>query len=444
MRPVDDTHDDTLTSWVAAANTSAADFPIQNLPLGVFRRVTGQEGPRIGVAIGDQILDLVRCAEVGLLEGLPREIREAATAPTLNALMALGAGMMSGLRHRLVKILGADGWGAETTALVPQEQSELLLPAAIGDFTDFYASIDHATNVGRLFRPENPLFPNYRHVPIAYHGRSSSIVTSGAAILRPSGQMKPLEAHDALAAGNAPFFGPSQRLDYEVEIGAFVGVGNKLGHPVRLEDAEDHLFGLCLLNDWSARDIQAWESQPLGPFLAKNFATSISPWVVTLEALAPFRTAARARQADDPLPLPYLSSEANEASGGFDVRCEVFLSSAEMRRQGFEPLRLSRNSFRSMYWTLAQMLTHHTSNGCNLRPGDLLGSGTVSGPDANSLGCLLEITRQGRQPIHLPTGESRTFLLDGDEVILRGFCEREGYARIGFGECRGIIVRPAT
>lgn len=395
MRLIDETHDPALTSWVEAANSPSTDFPIQNLPLGVFRRVNSEEAPRIGVAIGDQILDLVRCAEAGVLEGLPRELLEAVTKPTLNGLMALGAGAMSRLRPRLVKILGADGWGGETKAVVPMEQAELLLPVAIGDYTDFYASIDHATNVGWLFRPEQPLFPNYKHVPIAYHGRSSSIVVSGTAIGRPSGQAKSPEAR-------YPSFGPSQRLDYELEVGAFVGAGNDLGQPVPLEDAESHLFGLCLLNDWSARDVQAWESQPLGPFLAKSFATTISPWVVTLEALAPFRTPANPRRSDDPQPLPYLSAPTNDAAGGLDLRFDVFLLSAEMRARGLQPLRLSHNSFGYMYWTLAQMLTHHTSNGCNLRPGDLLGSGTISGPQDDSLGCLLEITRQGTQPIQLP------------------------------------------
>lgn len=430
---IDDTHDPRLRSWVDSANVEGTDFPIQNLPFGVFRRLDDEEPPRIGVAIGDQILDVSRCHEAGLLDGLSRELQEAVAAPMLNSLMALGRSAMAQLRPRLTKILGADRWGADPTLLVPMDQAALQLPAAIGDYTDFYASIYHATNVGRLFRPENPLLPNYKHVPIAYHGRSSSIVVSGTDIIRPSGQVKPPDAQQ-------PFFGPSNRLDYELEIGAYVGNGNTLGQPVALDGAEAHLFGLCLLNDWSARDIQAWEYQPLGPFLAKNFATTISPWVVTLEALAPFRSPAFARPPDGPTPLPYLTSTDNDKAGGVDIRVEVFLRSAEMREEGREPLRLSRNSFRELYWTLAQMLTHHTSNGCNLRAGDLLGSGTVSGPRNDSLGCLLEITRQGNEPLMLPTGEERRFLADGDEVMFHGYCERDGYARIGLGECRGLIV----
>jgi fumarylacetoacetase len=315
------------------------------------------------------------------------------------------------------------------------DQADLLLPVAVGDYTDFYASVYHATNVGRIFRPDNPLLPNYKHVPIAYHGRSSSIVASGTDVIRPNGQSK---APDA----THPSFGPSQRLDYELEIGTFVGVGNELGQPVALDEAEQHLFGLCLLNDWSARDIQAWEYQPLGPFLAKSFMSTISPWLVTLEALAPFRSPALARPEDDPRPLPYLSSITNEEMGGIEVKVEVFLCSAQMRDQGLDPVRLSQNSFLNMYWTVAQMVTHHTSNGCNLRTGDLLGSGTVSGPQSDALGCLLEITRSGA--VQLPTGESRRFLLDGDEVIFRGYCARDGYRRIGFGECRGTIVPAAS
>ena len=430
---IDDTHDPHLRSWVDSANAEGTDFPIQNLPFGVFRRLDHEEQPRIGVAIGDQILDLSRCHEARLLDGLSRELQEAVTAPTLNSLMSLGRSAMAQLRPRLTKILGADGWGADPKLLVPIDQAELQLPVAIGDYTDFYASIYHATNVGRLFRPDNPLLPNYKHLPIAYHGRSSSIVVSGSDIIRPSGQAKPLDAQQ-------PVFGPSNRLDYELEIGAFVGTGNTLGQPVALDEAEAHIFGLCLLNDWSARDIQAWEYQPLGPFLAKNFATTISPWVVTFEALAPFRSPAFARPPQDPPPLPYLTSTDNDRAGGFDIRVEAFLRSAQMREEGHEPLRLSRNSFRELYWTLAQMLTHHTSNGCNLRTGDLLGSGTVSGPRSDSLGCLLEITRQGTEPLTLPTGEERRFLADGDEIMIHGYCERDGYARIGFGECRGLIV----
>jgi fumarylacetoacetase len=308
----------------------------------------------------------------------------------------------------------------------------MLLPAAIGDYTDFYASIYHATNVGSMFRPDNPLLPNYKYVPIGYHGRSSSIVASGTPIRRPQGQWK-----DATA--ERPMFGPSRLLDYELEVGFFVGPGNALGEPIGIDDAEPHIFGLCLLNDWSARDIQAWEYQPLGPFLAKNFATSISPWVVTMEALEPFRAPAFKRADSDPEPLPYLSSSRDRDHGGIDITLEVFLTSEQMRASGIEPVRLSRGNFRDLYWTLAQLLTHHTSGGCNLRPGDLLASGTVSGASKDSQGCLLELTRRGAEPIQLPGGELRKFLEDGDEVVFRAYCERGGHRRIGFGDCRGVI-----
>jgi fumarylacetoacetase len=385
------------------------------------------------VAIGDQILDLRRCAETKRLNGLTDSLLNAVASPTINALMAIGPPSVAQLRAHLVAILRADA-AADDSLLVPVNEAELQLPVTISEFTDFYASLYHATNVGRLFRPDNPLFPNYKYLPIAYHGRSSSIVVSGASIARPSGQLKRPDAEQ-------PVFAPSERLDYEMEIGAFVGPGSTLGQPVRIDDAERHLFGLCLLNDWSARDVQAWEYQPLGPFLAKNFATTISPWVVTLEALTPFRIPAFERAASDPRPLPHLDSQENRAAGGFDISVQVFLRSKRMRDEGHAPLALSRNAFRHMYWTPAQMVAHHTSSGCNLRTGDLLGSGTVSGPHDDSLGCLLELTRQGAGPIALPTGETRRFLVDGDEVIFRGSCARDGYARIGFGECRGVIVK---
>jgi fumarylacetoacetase len=316
-------------------------------------------------------------------------------------------------------------------------EAELLLPATIGDYTDFYASIFHATNVGKLFRPDNPLLPNYKYIPIAYHGRASSIIPSGTAIQRPSGQCKAADAP-------VPTFAPSRSLDYELEVGAFVGSGNALGQPIAIHAAEEHIFGLCLVNDWSARDLQAWEYQPLGPFLAKSFATTISPWVVTLEALAPFRCPEFARSTDDPLPLPYLSSTQNSQQGGIDLTVEVWLRSPQMQAAGMEPMRLSQAAFQQMYWTIAQMLTHHTSNGCNLRPGDLLASGTVSGPAPGSQGCLLEITQRGAHPIELPTGETRSFLLDGDEVMLHGYCQRPDRIRIGFGECRGTVLSRAS
>jgi len=434
-RSINATHDPSLRSWVQSANQQDTDFPIQNLPFGVFRPRESVEPSRVGVAIGDQILDLSRCYAAGVLQELPEKLQQACVAPNLNLLMAMGSEASSALRRCLSNLLRSDGQkpSPEREILIPMSEAELLLPAAIGDYTDFYASIFHATNVGKLFRPDNPLLPNYKYIPIAYHGRASSIVLSGTPIKRPKGQQNsPQEP--------VPRFAPSQLLDYELEVGFFVGTGNVLGQAIAIDRAEEHVFGLCLVNDWSARDIQAWEYQPLGPFLSKSFATTISPWVVTLEALAPFRCPAFQRAQADPLPLPYLSSPLDDQLGGIDITVEVLLSSTKMREQGIEPFRLSRASFKQMYWTFAQMVTHHSSNGCNLRPGDLLASGTVSGAEDNSQGCLLEITQRGSTPITLPTGETRTFLSNGDEVTLRGFCEKEGYARVGFGECRGKIL----
>jgi fumarylacetoacetase len=433
QRPVDDTHDPRLRSWVASANAVDSDFPIQNLPFGVFRRRGSNERPRIGVAIGDEILDVPRCLQSKLRERLPPALCDVLELPALNGLMAMGPPAMSALRRWLIWILGADGPAAGPEVVVPMHEAELHLPVSIREYTDFYASIYHATNVGRLFRPDNPLLPNYKYVPIAYHGRSSSIVVAGTPIRRPSGQIKRPDAA-------APSVQLSARLDYEVEVGAFVGPGNPLGEPVSIDDAEHHLFGVCLLNDWSARDLQAWEYQPLGPFLAKNFATTISPWIVTMEALAPFRLPAFVRPAGDPKPLPYLDSAANQQAGGVDIVVDAFLRSRQMRERRCDPLHLSTNRLRDMYWTPAQMLTHHASNGCNLRTGDLLGSGTVSGPTDDEVGSLLELTRQGSRPLTLPTGESRTFLEDGDEVIFHGYCAREGRVRIGLGECSGVLV----
>lgn len=455
MRHVDETHDPSLRSWVESANDHA-DFPIQNLPFGVFSQPTARReagasaGPgttRIGVAIGDRVLDLVRCAELGLFEALSSDLVAAISAPTLNALAAVGPNAMARLRIRISRILSADGRRAEPSTVVPMAGVSLELPFTIGDYSDFYTSVHHATNVGHMFRPGNPLFPNFKHMPVGYHGRSSSIVPSGRSIHRPHGQQRPAE-------GSHPPFGPSQRLDYELEFGAFIGRGNAWGSAIPIADADDHVFGLCLLNDWSARDVQVWESQPLGPFLAKSFATTISPWVVTIEALAPFRCAASERPAGDPAALPYLDSQENRTSGGFDISAEVWLSSEAMRSRGqdgpaglagltgLDALRVSRQSFRDMYWTFAQMVTHHASNGCNLRPGDLIGSGTVSGPAQDALGCLLELTQHG--PITLPSGETRTFLADGDDVVFRASCQRDGFVSIGFGECRGRIAPAFT
>jgi fumarylacetoacetase len=434
-RLIDQTHDPSLRSWVESANQKDTDFPIQNLPFGVFRHRNGIRSSRIGVAIGDQILDLTSCYHSRLLQELPEQLQAACTASNLNPLMALGSWASSALRTRLSELLrwNEQKPSSETKLLVPMVEAELLLPANISDYTDFYASIFHATNVGKLFRPDNPLLPNYKYVPIAYHGRASSIVPSGTPIKRPQGQRKAPE-------DTVPHFGSSVSLDYEVEVGFLIGAGNQLGHPISIGSAESHVFGLCLVNDWSARDIQAWEYQPLGPFLGKSFATTISPWVVTLEALAPFRCPAFERSQEDPLPLPYLSDSTNTKVGGIDLILEVLLNSAQMREQGIEPFSMSHASFKQMYWTIAQMIAHHTSNGCNLRPGDLLASGTVSGTESGSQGSLLEITRRGSQPIKLATGESRTFLADADEVIIRGYCEKENYARVGFGECQGIVL----
>jgi fumarylacetoacetase len=426
---IDGSHDPELRSWVAAGNTG--DFPIQNLPLGVFRRRGSIDEPAIGAAIGDQILDLRAAGKLGLLDELSSVLRDAVAAPALNRLMALDPAEWSRLRRHLQGILDVRGHRAEPASLVPRDGAELLLPAVIGDYTDFYASVYHATRVGELFRSQDPLPRNYKYLPIAYHGRSSSIVPSGWTVRRPAGQIKGTEG--------TPMVGPSERLDYESEIGFFVGPGNALGESLTIDQAEASIFGFCILCDWSARDLQTWESQPLGPFLAKNFATTISPWVVMRDALEPFRCPARSRPAGDPAPLPYLSSSANEAAGGIDITVEVQLRSREMRRASLPPVHLSKTSFRDMYWTPSQMVTHHASNGCNLRSGDLLASGTISGPDRGSEGCLLEMTRGGVDPIVLPTGERRGFLADGDEVIMRAYCERAGFARIGFGECLGIV-----
>jgi fumarylacetoacetase len=426
--------DTKLESWLESANDPRCDFPIQNLPLGVFTR-RGEASARIGVAIGDQILDVRHTEQEGLLATLPPEVRQACAATSLNALMALGRGAWSQLRGRVSQMLRADTdeRAKVEPLLVPMSDAEMMPPVEIGDYTDFYSSIYHATNVGKLFRPDNPLLPNYKYVPIAYHGRASSIVVSGTPVVRPYGQAKD-------PAAEKPSVGPSKALDYELEVGFFIGPGNRLGEPISIANATGQIFGLCLLNDWSARDIQSWEYQPLGPFLAKSFATSISPWIVSLEALEPFRVPAFRRPDGDPGPLPYLSSPLDQERGGIDVTMEVHLSTRMMRDSGLAPAQLCCSNLRDLYWTLAQMVTHHTSNGCNLRPGDLLATGTVSGPTKDASGCLLELTQRGAQPVALPSGETRKFLEDGDEVILRGYCEREGFARVGFGECRGTVV----
>ena len=390
--------------------------------------------PRILAAIGDGVLDLHAARDDGWLTTVPTGVLEALGEPRLNALMSRPRGARRALRRRLADLLAADTSGPIQRLrahVQPMDRFEMLVPAAIGDYTDFYASVFHAENVGRLFRPDNPLLPNYKYVPIGYHGRASSIVASPAGVVRPLGQIRPDPARP-------PRFAPSERLDYELEVGLFIATGNPLGERVPIDRAEEHAFGLCLVNDWSARDIQQWEYQPLGPFLAKNFATTVSPWVVTLEALAPFRAPAFARPPGDPAPLPHL--DAGDGHGAFDVSLEVWLSSQAMREQGIDPVRVAAGNLATLYWTFAQMIAHHASSGCNLQTGDLLASGTVSGPADTARGCLLEATAGGRSPLKLPSGERRRFLEDGDEVVLAGSCERDGFRRIGFGECRGRVL----
>ena len=434
MTMLNETHDPALRSWVASANLAGNDFPIQNLPFASFRRQGSTEAFRGGVAIGDQILDLAAVHQAGVFTGNIGQAVRAGARPQLNDLMALGAPVWSALRLTLSRALreGAAEQAALQACLVPQAQAEYGVPARIGDYTDFYTSVHHATNIGKLFRPDNPLLPNYKWIPIGYHGRASSIGVSGQQFRRPVGQTLPPGA-------TQPSFGPCKRLDIELELGIFVGTGNELGDPVAMAQAEDHVFGLCLLNDWSARDIQAWEYQPLGPFLSKNFATTISPWIVTVEALAPYRVAFE-RPADDPQPLPYLDSEANRQRGAFDIQLQVGLETPKMREAGQGDATICRTSYRHAYWTVAQMVTHHTVNGCNLQPGDLFGSGTLSGPTLDQAGALIELTAGGKNPLPLPNGETRTFLEDGDAVVLRGWCEKPGAARIGFGECRGTVL----
>lgn len=434
---LDETHDPALRSWVAGANDPSGDFPVQNLPFGVFRH-DFEERPRVGIAIGDRVLDCLAAARAGCFASLGPLVDDALQSWSLNALLALGRADARAVRlaaSRLLREGTPESRRAQElrdTIIVGMDHVSMLVPAEIGDYTDFYASIFHAANVGAMFRPDAPLLPNYKYVPIGYHGRASSIVPTGTPVRRPRGQTRP----DANAP---PSYGPSRSLDYELEVGALVCGENAIGETVPIARAEERIFGLCLLNDWSARDVQSWEYQPLGPFLAKSFATTAGPWVVTLDALEPFRTPAFARPAGDPAPLAYLDDPRDRARGGFGITLEVWLRTAAMRAANAPAVRLSSGSFVSMYWTVAQLLAHHSSNGCNLRPGDLLGSGTVSGPARESRGCLLELASRGADPVRLPDGEQRAFLADGDEVIFRGWCERAGAARIGFGECRGEI-----
>jgi fumarylacetoacetase len=433
---LDRTHDAALQSWMDSANDPATDFPLQNLPLGMFRRAGGGDpavGP--GVAIGDRVADLRAAVRAGLL---PQELADAIDAVDVhggwNPFLARGKALRQALREALSDALraGAPRQADWRATLVPQADAEFALPCRVGDYTDFYAGIHHATTIGSFFRPDNPLLPNYKWVPIGYHGRASSLGPSGQRFPRPNGQTRGPD--DA-----APAFGPCKRLDYELEVGAFVAGGNPQGRPVPLAEAEDHLAGLVLLNDWSARDIQAWEYQPLGPFLSKSFASTLSPWLITPEALAPFR-APWTRAAGDPQPLPYLEHPSNRAAGAFDIALEVLIQTEAMRAAGQPHQRLTRSNFRDAYWTFAQMLAHHSSNGCNLQPGDLFGSGTMSAEDPSQGGSLLEQSRNGKEPITLANGERRTFLQDGDSIVLRGRCDREGFRAIGFGDCEGRVL----
>jgi len=432
------THAVDLRSWVISANQANTPFPIQNLPYGIFRRAGSDEAFRAGVAIGESILDLPAAFASGAFGGFGelthRAILAVTAGPNLNPLMALDAASWAALRLALSSLLreGSVHQSQLEDYLVVQAEAEYALPAQIGDYTDFYTSIHHATAVGKLFRPDSPLLPNYKWVPIGYHGRASSIGVSGQQFRRPLGQTKAADA-------DIPVLGPCKRLDYEMEVGVFIGTGNALGEAVTIEQAEAHVFGLCLLNDWSARDVQAWEYQPLGPFLAKNFASTISPWIVTLEALAPYR-AAWTRESADPQPLPYLDSAALRSSGAFDVQLEVLLLTPAMRAAGLAPQRLSLANFKESYWSVSQLVAHHTVGGCNLCPGDLLGSGTQSGASPEAAGSLLELTAGGKQTISLAGGEKRLFLEDGDTIIMRGWAERPGLPRIGFGEVAGTIL----
>ncbi|HWP19887.1 MAG TPA: fumarylacetoacetase [Burkholderiaceae bacterium] len=435
---IDETHDASLQSWVGSANAPETDFPIQNLPIGMFRRRGCDDPFRPGVAIGDQVVDLLAACRSGALPADVAASLEGCERGELNAFMARGRAARVAVRRALSQALRA-GSAVQSKlepCLVAQAEAEYAVPCRVGDYTDFYTGIHHATAVGKLFRPDNPLLPNYKWVPIGYHGRSSSIGVTGQAFRRPLGQTKGPQ-------DTTPRFGPCQRLDYELEVGVFVGPGNELGEPVPMAQAEDHVFGFVLLNDWSARDIQAWEYQPLGPFLAKNFATTISPWIVTPEALEPFRVPFR-RPEGDPQPLPYLDTPDNRSRGGIDLTLEVWLHTARMREAGEPPHRLMASNFADAYWTVAQMVAHHTVNGCNLQPGDLLGTGTQSGPDEGQGGSLLELTCGGQNPVRLPNGETRTFLQDGDTVLLRAHAAKAGWRRIGFGDCAGTVLSACT
>lgn len=439
---ISDPNDPNLTSWVESANDGATDFPIQNLPFGVFNRTDDSaDKPAVGVAIGDQILDLSACWNGGFFKNTAAEHSNIFAHSSCNSLAALGRSGVREIRERVSWLLRSDTDVLRDDAhlrercLLPQSKATMEMPFEIGDYTDFYASANHATNVGKMFRPDgDPLLPNYKHLPVGYHGRASSIVVSGTPIRRPHGQLKPDDA--------PPTFGPCRLLDHELEIGCFIAGGNDFGSRIDVNEAPEHVFGIVLVNDWSARDVQKWEYVPLGPFNAKNFGTTISPWVVTLDALAPYRKPLPARADGDPTPLPYLNPRSgSEAEAmGLDINLEVFIESAQMREAGTAPMPLSHSSGMDLYWTFAQMIAHHTSTGCNMRPGDMIASGTVSGTNEDQRGCMLELTWRGQNPVQLPTGEERKFLADGDRLIIKGHCVKDGAVRIGFGECSGVIT----
>lgn len=430
---LDETHASALASWVDSANTGTTDFPIQNLPFGVFS--TASDGrKRVGVAIGNEVLDLHAAIKSEALASLPEPVMLACAQEALNELMALSKAQIKKLRLALSRglRLGSAQEQQLAACLVSQRDAVMHMPARVGNYTDFFTSIHHARNTGRMIRPSNPLLPNFHTLPVAYHGRASSVRVSGTPCMRPNGQV-------LRAGASAPVYEPTRKLDFELELGFFIGQGNALGKPISIDEAEQHVFGFCLLNDWSSRDVQRWEAQPLGPFLAKSFLTSISPWVITMEALAPFRCPASARDQDVATLLPNLDSRANQQAGGIDIALEVILRTPYMRSKGHEHT-ISRPSYKGQYWTVAQMITHHTENGCSLLPGDLIGSGTVSGPSDQDLGCLLELTQDGKKPLLLPCDETRSYLEEGDEIILKGRCQRDGYVGIGFGECAGQVV----
>lgn len=433
MTLLNETHDVSLSSWVESANNNS-DFPIQNLPFATFRLKGSKEATRGAVAIGDYILDMAAVAKLSMFTGIAQQAAEAAAQPSLNALMGMGKAANSALRLALSRALriGASEQEQLSTCLIAQDEIEHGMPCQIGDYTDFYTSIHHATAVGSLFRPDNPLLPNYKWVPIGYHGRASTIDISGQEFPRPYGQLKAPDAE-------APVLQPCKRLDYELEMGIFIGQNTELGERIAIENAEDHIFGLCLFNDWSARDIQAWEYQPLGPFLAKNFASTISPWIVTTEALAPYRISFT-RPESDPQPLPYLSSQENSQYGGLDIKLECLIQTDKMCQDNVQADRISESNFKHSYWTIGQLVTHHSVNGCSMKAGDLLGSGTQSGPEHEQAGSMLELSRGGKEAFTLSNGEKRTFLEDGDTVIMRGYCQKEGAARIGFGEVIGKVL----